>query len=399
MVDPAGDVEVAIVGAGGAGLSLVLALDEAVRRTGVRPPSVAVVDPVRRTGRDRTWCWWDVADGGPDWITPILTRTWSAMRLVDAEGRSLIHDLAPLRYQMLSSTDLYRAAGAALERLGARRWTVSVDRVEDGDRQAVVVAGGRRLRANWVLDSRPAQPARPGSTQLLQHFLGWTVDFGNQNTGIDENVPTLMDFTVPQPDRGVAFGYCLPLSERRALVEYTEFSPAVLTPAEYEAALRGHLARTWPGLSFSVEASETGVIPMTDAVFPRRVGRRVFRLGTAGGATRGSTGYTFAAMQRQAVRVAELLLAGREPLPPRPYPRRHRWMDAVLLRALDRRQIDAANLFTGLFADHPSARVIGFLDGTSSPAQELAIMASTPVPAMTRAALGDLTARLTVRRG
>src|SRR3712207_9285871 len=63
---------------------------------------------------------------------------------------------------------------------------------------------------------------------------------------------------------------------------------------------------------------EDGAIPMTDAVHARRVGRRVLRLGTAGGATRASTGYTFAAMQRQAAAVAADLLVGR---PPRPGPR------------------------------------------------------------------------------
>src|SRR3712207_7859322 len=87
---------------------------------------------------------------------------------------------------------------------------------------------------------------------------------------------------------------------------------------------------------------EDGAIPMADAVLARRVGRRVFRLGTAGGATRASTGYTFAAMQRQAAAVARALGEGREPLPPAPYPRRHRWMDAVLLRALDRGHAEGA---------------------------------------------------------
>lgn len=387
------EAEVAIVGGGGAGSSLVLALDHAVRRTGLRPPSLVVVDPVRRSGQDRTWCWWGAAGTGPDWIEPLLTRTWPAMRLVDADGAGVDYDLAPLRYQMLASADLYRAAQAALDRLGGTRIVAAAERIEDGPQHAVVTAGGRSLRADWVLDSRPGPPTAPGSTSMLQHFRGWTVDFDSSAAVLDENIATLMDFTVPQPERGVAFAYCLPLSARRALVEYTEFSPAVLEPAAYQAALRAYLSRTWPDARYTVSATEDGVIPMTDARFPRRTGRRVFRLGTAGGATRGSTGYTFAAMQRQASAVADLLLARRIPLPPRPYPRRHRWMDAVLLRALDRGYVDGTRLFTRLFADRPSGEVIGFLDGASTPAQELAIMAATPVPAMTRAALEDLAGR------
>lgn len=386
-------VDVAIVGGGGAGLNLVLALDHAARVSGRRAPSVALIDPVRRSGQDRTWCWWAGVEGQPEWVTPLLTRSWPTMRMVDAGGHAKSYDLAPLRYQMLRSADLYAAADAALERLGGVRITAAADRVSDGMPHAVVRAGDQRVMASWVFDSRPTPPTGPGSTALLQHFRGWTVRFAPGTVKLDENVATLMDFSVPQPARGVAFAYCLPLSEDTALVEYTEFSPSVLDSARYDEALRSYLARTWGGLAYTVEDVEDGVIPMTDATFARRTGDRLFRLGTAGGATRASTGYTFSAMQRQATQIAELLLEDRLPVPPRPYPMRHRWMDAVLLRALDRGYIDGPRLFAGLFADHPSDRVIRFLDGTSSAVDELAIMGSTPTPAMMRSALEDASAR------
>ncbi|MBT0771313.1 hypothetical protein KIH74_20415 [Kineosporia sp. J2-2] len=387
-------VDVAVVGGGGAGLSLVLALDHAARVSGRRPPSIALVDPVRRSGQDRTWCWWAPVDGQPAWIAPLIAHTWPTMRMVDGEGAAQTYDLAPLRYQMLRSADLYAAADAALERLGAIRITAAADSVTDGMPHAVVRAGGERIMAGWVFDSRPTAPSSPGSTSMLQHFRGWTVRFPQGSPPLDENVATLMDFSVPQPGRGVAFAYCLPLSADRALVEYTEFSPSVLDSGRYDEALRAYLRSTWGDLPYTVEAVEDGVIPMTDATFARRTGDRLFRLGTAGGATRASTGYTFSAMQRQAAQIAELLLDERLPLPPRPYPLRHRWMDAVLLRALDRGYVDGPRLFAGLFADHPSDRVVRFLDGTSTPADELAIMGSTPTPAMMRSALEDATARL-----
>jgi lycopene beta-cyclase len=257
-----------------------------------------------------------------------------------------------------------------------------------------VYAGDTRIHARWVFDSRPALPRWPGSTTLLQHFRGWTVRF--DEPVLNPEVATLMDFRVPQPERGVGFGYCLPLDSRRALVEYTEFSRERLPAQAYDVALRGYLQQRWqlrPEHGASVEAVEDGVIAMTDAPFARRAGKRVFRLGSAGGATRPSTGYTFAAMQRQADAVAALLLEGRTPLPPPPYPARHRWMDAVLLRALDRGYVQGPELFAGLFADNPTQRVVRFLDGLSGPLEELALMRSTPVLPMLRATIGDGAAR------
>jgi lycopene beta-cyclase len=169
-----------------------------------------------------------------------------------------------------------------------------------------------------------------------------------------------------------------------------------LDSPEYDVALRGYLRQRWdvaPDQGVTVEAVEDGAIPMTDAPFDRRVGARVFRLGTAGGATRPSTGYTFATMQRQADTVASKLLDGRTPVPPRPYPARHRWMDAILLRALDRGYVQGPELFAGMFAANPSQRVVRFLDGLSGPLDEVALMRSTPTLPMLRATLGDGGAR------
>jgi lycopene beta-cyclase len=206
-----------------------------------------------------------------------------------------------------------------------------------------------------------------------------------------------MDFTIANPTSGVAFGYVLPDDARRGLVEYTDFSREGLPTERYGEALAGYLTARWgaagaPG-EYEIEDVEEGAIPMTDAVLTRRVGRRVLRLGTAGGATRGSTGYTFAAMQRQAAAIAAALVAGREPVPPPAYPARHRWMDSVLLRALDRGLVDGPELYTRLLLDFPPERVLRFLDGRTSPAEELSIMRATPLVAMTRAAVGNAAGR------
>jgi lycopene beta-cyclase len=394
------DVDLAVVGAGGAGLSLLVELAR-VLPEGRRPPAIVLIDPVQRESDDRTWCFWDA---GPGPLEPVVHRAWRQAEIVEPAGRSRVLDLDPLRYVMIRSADFYALGNAAAARLGAVRIRAAADEVTGG----LVRAGGVTVRARWIADSRPAAPRRRPNTALLQHFRGWAVRLGADRTGrADPDLPVLMDFSVPQPSRGVGFGYVLPSGPRQALVEYTEFSPAGppgvrparLPDAAYDDALRAYVRRRFgagPG-DYTIERVEDGAIPMTDAVHARRAGRCVIRLGAAGGATRGSTGYTFAAMQRQAAAVAGALIAGRDPVPPPAYPARHRWMDAVMLRALDRALVPGPDLFVSLFERNPPERVLRFLDGQTSRAEDLRLMATTPIAAMTRSAAADALARITRR--
>jgi lycopene beta-cyclase len=394
------DVDVALVGAGGAGLGVVVALDRlagAHRAAGreVTVPTVAVVDPVVRAGADRTWCFWDA---GRSDLEEAVHRRWRHVVVVGPDDERRVHDLDPLRYAMVRSTDFYALADAAARRIGAVRVTRTVSTVTDDVDRAVVHTSDGPVRARWVFDSRPApRPLRRANTALLQHFRGWTVVLDPAaGAALDPDVAVLMDFTTPQPRNAVSFGYVLPVDARRALVEYTEFSRARLPGPAYDEALRRYLVASFgeAGRLARVEEVEDGAIPMTDAVLATRTGARTFRIGTAGGATRPSTGYTFAAMQRQAAAIARALLDGRTPQPPPAYPARHRWMDAVLLRALDRGHVRGADLFSALFARNRPADVLRFLDGGTSVREDVALMLTAPALAMSRAAVGDAAARL-----
>lgn len=364
-------VEVVIVGAGAAGLGL------AVRLAEQGTPGVVLVQSAQ-PAPVRTWCSWQ--RGPVPWAGAVSAR-WEIASVVAPDGREQRLALAPYRYEMVRSPDFARWAGERLA--GVERVTATVASVVDGEDAAVVDGDGVALSARWVFDTRPTPPARPGRVALLQHFRGWTVRTATD--AFDPKVAGLMDFRPPQPPGGVAFGYVLPTSAREALVEYTEFTRAPLDDAGYDAALRGYTADLPP---FEVLDVEQGAIPMTDAPFPRRLGRRVFRLGAAGGATRPSTGYTFTASQRQAAAVARALREGRDPAPPPAYPRRHLAMDGLLLRAVDSGRLAGAAFLAELFARHPVDRVLRFLDGQSGPGEELAVMASAPRGPMLRTVLG-----------
>ncbi|MFD8535586.1 lycopene cyclase family protein [Streptomyces rubrogriseus] len=384
------DADIVVVGAGAAGLSLAHRLPARASPRAVS--SVVLVDPPPGPLRPprRTWCFWEA---GPGRFDPAATASWEWLRVHGRDGRAVRRHIAPTRYKMIRSDDFEALVERDLkDRPGLRRVEAVVGAVtglpDATVRVAATDAAGAPvdLRARWVFDSRPPDRLPAARTRLLQHFRGWFVR--TERPVFEPDTVDLMDFRTAQPARGLSFGYVLPTGRHTALVEYTEFGPEPLTTEAYDRALEDYAGRVLRTGATEVLSAEQGVIPMTDAVFDRRAGScdRVFRIGVAGGATRASTGYTFAAVQRQSEAVARAVRAGRPPVPPAPHPARARLMDAVLLRALDTGRVDGPDLFFRLFDRVPADRLLRFLDGRSRLYEDLAVGLRVPVRPMLRTA-------------
>lgn len=379
--------DVVIVGGGAAGLSLAHAL---TAPGAARPVPVALVDTSRPSLRpaERTWCFWHE---GPGDFDDAQVACWRRLRVRGRDGEVVEGELGSLRYRMLRSDAFEALVGSRLAALPHVRLVEAtaetVRNVAGGAEALCVTARGDRItvRGRYLFDSRPARSLPPARSTLLQHFRGWFVR--TSAPAFDEEVVELMDFRVPQPARGLAFGYVLPLGPRDALVEYTQFSRTPLSQPEYEAALRQYtldILRLGP---FEVRSVEAGVIPMTDARFARRIGPAVYRIGAVGGATRPATGYTFSAVQRQSKAVAAALRDGKEARLPAPHGRRALAMDAVMLRALDSGRVNGPDFFTRLFRRVPAERVLRFLDGRSALWEDVLLGFATPVGPMLRTAV------------
>ncbi|MEU5399117.1 lycopene cyclase family protein [Streptomyces sp. NPDC005963] len=378
--------DVVIVGAGAAGLCLAHALTA----PGGKRLSIVLVEapegPLRPP--DRTWCFWEEGEGE---FEDAVVASWRRLRVHGPDGERIERRLDALRYKMVPSA---RLEEVVTERFGS---TSGVRRVEATAHEVRRVTQGAEVRCTTVdgteltvrgqslYDSRPPAVRPPARTTLLQHFRGWFVR--TDEPAFDPGVVELMDFRVPQPRHGLAFGYVLPLGPQDALVEYTEFSRAPLSRQAYESALELYTREVLGLGPILVRSAEEGVIAMTDARFPRRAGPASFRIGAAGGATRPATGYTFAAVQRQSRRIAAELRGGGVGSAPAPHPRRALAMDAVLLRALDTGRIDGPDFFTGLFRHTPPDRLLRFLDGRTRLWEDVRIGFTTPVRPMLRTAL------------
>jgi lycopene beta-cyclase len=372
--------DVAILGAGLAGLSLAVRLAEE-RFAGLH---VLVVEPRTEYRRDRTWSGWSLQ---PHPFQAAVAASWELWR-VAVPGRSVVRSAPGLRYESIPADRLY---SLALDRLRAAphitlRQGLSA-RAEEDEGGVQIRFGAETARARVAFDTRP--PPGLGAHGLTQLFVGWEVEA--REDVFDPSTATLMDFDCVQP--GAAhFTYVLPSTPRRALVEDTWFAPPGMQPPDHRGAIRDYL-RVRHGLTrFDVVFEERGALPMNPAFQPA-AGKRLLALGTAGGATRPSTGYAFNAIQTQCDSVAADLAAGRVPGPVRPRPGIVRLMDRVLLGMLDRQPDLAAPTFAGLFDRCEPRTLVRFLNDRASLADLLAVGLAMPIAATTLATLRLLTGR------
>lgn len=340
--------EVAIVGAGCAGLALARAL------AGTGRPPVVLIDPSPGALSRRTWSFWTRA---PRTWRHQSIGVWPYWRVVGPDGSQRVHGGSHV-YCAVDS-DLYVAQH--LEEIQrAENITVIRGRVDDiargtGDRVTMTGTAGE-LSVGRVFDSRP--PPVPQDGGLLQHFAGWRVE--TERPVFTPDCMTLMDFSRARAEEP-HFVYVLPFSETQALVEPTFLSPVPHAAGVYERACRDYLDRLGAG-GVHLTPAERGILPMqARPSIPSDIPGH-HAIGLAGGTVRASSGYGFLAIQRLTREIA-LRLDTRTPGFRMPTARAARldWMDALFLEVLRRNPARIPTLFYGLLTRCPPDRLVGFL--------------------------------------
>ena len=354
-----------ILGAGAAGLSLCHALLE----RGVTD-DIVILDRKTAFTDDRTWCFWDTA---PHPYSHLISHCWHEWDVVGADGRRASRQ-SKRGYACLHGRDFYSYVLEEIRR--HPNVTLELGCPVENDLPD----------ADFFFDSRP-RPVPPGGLTFSQRFFGQFVRAESHT--FDPSRCTLMDFRVSQ-EHGLHFVYVLPFSPTEALVENTYIqapSAAPMTDAQHRDEIRAYLS-TQLGLdTFTAEREEWGAIPMTTQELPSRDGSHFF-IGTAGGCSKPSSGYTFTRIQAQCGRIADAAAAGtlssyREP----PTSARFRFFDTVFLQALSDNPGAFPDYFYRLFSHVPPENLTAFLSETSLWPSDLPIIRSLPVPPFLKAAL------------
>ena len=186
-----------------------------------------------------------------------------------------------------------------------------------------------------------------------------------------------MDFRVNQ-DEGTTFVYVMPLSPTHALVEYTLFTPSLLSDEQYEGALKNYVAEYLKLNEYSIKEKEFGIIPMTNHQFSGGEGA-IINIGTAGGQTKPSSGYTFRFIQKHVHAIVRLLEEGKHPLVKKSFlEKRFMWFDSVLLYILYHKKMPGARVFSLMFSKNKISRIFKFLDNETALHEELVLLNTLP---------------------
>ena len=349
-----------IVGAGAAGLSLALQLV----RSPLHDRSILIVDKADQERNDRTWSFWT---NRPTLFDEIACGSWDQLRWVEPSFEQVI-DLQNYQYRMIRAIDFSQFAREQLAAYPNVRFVKGrVNQIEDEPGVACVAIEGQTFHGRWVFDSRSKLMATERDPvhyhYLKMHFKAWEIE--TPAPAFEPQAVTFLDFRTPQPG-ALCFFYVLPLSERRALIEYTVFSRSVLKRREYEQALQAYVETTLGIRAYHLLGEEGGAVLITDQPFPRRVGQHILNIGVRGGRIKPSTGFAFTRIQQDSAAIVQSLLEHGQPFDLPADSRRYRLFDSMMLEIMQRHGDRVSTIFGMMFKRNPIERVLRFLDEAGS---------------------------------
>lgn len=363
-----------IAGAGLGGLSLLYRLmkDEVFSNK-----QILVIDGVKKTENDRTWCYWEKGEGI---FESIVHHSWDTLSFF-APDLSKTFTMNSYRYKMILSDTFYHfVQSLALHHKNITFQTATINSIYSDENLGYVQVGEDTHSADYIFNSTGLfNPEMDTKNTLLQHFLGWQIKVDKPL--FNPNQATLMDFTLNQ-SHGTTFMYMLPTSPDQALVEYTLFSEKVLKREEYERELKDYIETKLGISTYEVIHDEFGVIPMSLARFQRTADKehRIINLGTAGGFTKASTGYTFPFVQKHLDKVVFNLKMGKSPAVKKEFhDKMYEWYDRTLLDVLLTGKMEGRDIFAKLFKNVKPEKVLAFLVNESTFWEEFEIRNSVPI--------------------
>ncbi|MGK4566622.1 lycopene cyclase family protein [Flavobacterium sp. 3HN19-14] len=357
----------------GAGLSALMTVYKMVQSGKFADKNILLIDENPKKTNDRTWCFWENGKGKWDKIT---TQKWHHALFANADFRREFN-LNPYQYKMIRGVDFYSKIFKRISKETNIAFLNEkvIEYHESGDGIVVQSNSGffscKKL-FNSIYDAEPVlkQERYP---VLQQHFIGWFVK--SEMPVFNPNLPTFMDFSVEQKGN-TRFMYVLPVSNTEALIEYTLFSKDLLSTEEYETEIQNYLQKL-NITQYEIIEKEQGSIPMTSYKFWKNNTKNILNIGTSGGWTKASTGYTFHNSDKKSSALIEFLQTETD------FTKFHKktkfWFyDLLLLDILSEKNEKGSEIFSSLFKKGNPALIFKFLDEETSFWEDLKVIFKCP---------------------
>ncbi|MEQ9310237.1 MAG: lycopene cyclase family protein [Balneolaceae bacterium] len=366
--------DIIIAGGGLSGLSLAWYLAK-----GDYKGEVLIIDSTFAPMNNKTWCFWSKKKPP---FHEIVYKKWrkSFFSVLDFDAFLYMHDHT---YYCIRESDFKEYVLTELQqRKNFHLLEESIlDFSSNQKKAALVTKSSDTFLADYIFQSiiqpHPIEEKKP-KYPLIQHFLG--LEIKTNFPVFDPETFTIMDFDEDFED-GLAFIYILPFRQNRALIEYTIFSSSPLKKKkEYRKKIKEYLKSKFD-LSredYEIKRKEYGEIPMEDRSYTPTYAQKIINIGTVGGLTKPSTGYTFTRIQKYSENLANSILQGNEILLPPQSEFRYRYYDLLLLHIISNSTKDSLHIFRDLFKNNSVDKVFDFLSEDTNFTDDLKIMSSVP---------------------
>ena len=335
--------------------------------------SILILDKQKKINNDRTWCYWETEHD--EW-NGIVSASWKNI-IFKSELNSAKESIAPYQYKMIRSKDFYSKIWAHLETKATITFEVAnVVSIHQRDNEASVITDDKIFKTKTILnsilytDSHKKQSKYP---VLQQHFVGFFIK--TKKAFFDVNAATFMDFTVAQKGN-TRFMYILPYANNEALFEYTLFSKDLLPYNDYKVEIEKYL-REKNITDYEIIEKEQGSIPMTCYKFWNHNSKNIINIGTAGGWSKASTGFTFKNTTKKTIKLVQYIKQNK-PLPKFHELNKFWFYDLLLLDILSKKNHLGAFLFGKMFQKNAPKQILKFLDEDTSLAEDLQIQLKMP---------------------
>ena len=338
-----------IIGGGCAGLSLAYELEINEK---LKDKTLAIVEPRTEYKKDKTWSFWKVA---PHNFEDCVKKSWENFS-VNVPKKTNHLECVSYPYQSVDSGLFYEKINNKLKENMNISFFKDLKEINS--------------KNSFVFNSVPS--IKKDYRNLWQHFCG--VEIETPNDFFDDEIFNLMDFDCDQRE-SVHFFYTLPFSKTKALVETTWLSKMNdSSQKNYDHQIKDYIENNLNLKNYNITYKEVGAIPLFYPEYEDT--KNKINIGTAGGMTRLSTGYTFLNIQEHSKYICKNI-ENISKTKKFEISKKYQFLDDIFLRVLKENPKMMPDIFFKMFKSSPKT-VIKFLSNKSNFFEDLSIILKMP---------------------